>query len=944
MAPFAEKKMIIQVCTFLLLAKACICVYLTYQVEEGQNPGSYIGDIAADTHLTNGVPMKDQKMFWFRQLQRGGGRGGAESEPSLFNISKSGKLYTAQVLDAESLCKYNTECFRMIDVAVRNKESFVKILEIKIIIKDVNDNKPDFQSEEFQLEFTETDMKGTTKFIPNAIDRDVGISNSQLNYRLRKEMSEPFTLSVSKKHDGSTEVGIVLQEKLDREFQDSYHVQVVANDGGVPSKQGVLDVLISVIDINDNRPVFSQNIYNITVNNGHLIYVPVAVLSAKDLDSGKNGRVSYYFSTKSSAVDISYFELNKTSGELYLQQKFFTEPKKSYKLLIEARDEGMPSLSSTATVLVNVLNQQNNAPEIDFISLTTNDVASIYEGVKVNSFIAYVKVTDNDIGRNGEVNCELKHDKLQLQSMGKMKYKIVTKSDIDREIDNFIHFTIMCQDNGTPPLRTTKNFSIQVMDVNDVQPRFTKDVFRFLIFENEDPNFPIGFINATDPDLDEGSDLIYSLLNNQGYLPFEISNFGFISTTRALDREQREEYKFKVFVKDNGTPSLNNTANVVVEVIDKNDNAPYFTFPSVNPFNLDVHYHPQSNNDITTLRASDRDSHVNAFLRYEIQGGNEKQLFTVNLYTGVLSFSRPVYQNDAGSYNLEFVVKDSGEPVLSATCTLSLTLTVSNKTSKMFTAVQKQTDDKIHINLLIIMLVATVIVALVVVISITVCIVRRNNMRNNQYGSGVHGSKLFSQNNMSEYICGQVVPQYDVPVTVVSEQEHNRSSQSTLLRQDPQLLKKAAGQNWKIPPPGTQLTNTLQVAQKTPQRISSGPDVEKENCSVATLSNSYSGKASLLSREATLYEELSGHKSKSSQLHTLSRGKHPNPTTKGSSEAGLCSNNPTNNDVIDLKSIRVTSTTPNIPSQHWNLPTKNSFTAYAKPLPAVPKDTKTELV
>ncbi|XP_052829053.1 protocadherin beta-2 isoform X1 [Octopus bimaculoides] len=927
--------MLIKIYAFLFLLQASLCIDLTYYVEEGQNPGSYIGDIAADTHLVNGVPLKDHSLFWFQQLQKGN-----ESSSKLFNISKSGKLYTAQILDAESLCKYNTECFRMVEVAVRNRESFVKILEIKIIIKDVNDNRPDFQSKEFHLEFTESDMKGTTKFIPNAIDRDVGILNSQLKYRLRKEMSEPFTLSVSRKHDGSTELGIVLEEKLDRELKDSYHVQVVANDGGLPC---VLDVSISVADINDNRPVFSQNIYNITVNNGHLIYIPVVILSAKDLDSGKNGRISYYFSTKSSALDISYFELNKTSGELFLHQKFFTEPKKSYKLLIEARDEGIPPLSSTAIVLVNVINQQNNAPDIDinFISLTTNDVASIFEGVKVNSFIAYVKVTDNDIGQNGEVTCELEHDKLQLQSLGKMKYKIVIKSHIDREIDNFLHFTITCQDNGTPPLRTTKNFSIQVMDVNDVHPQFTKDTFKFLIFENEEPNFPIGFINATDPDLDSGSELTYSLLNNQGYLlPFEISNFGFISTTQSLDREQQDVYKFKVLVKDNGTPSLNNTANVVVEVIDKNDNAPYFTFPSVDPFNLDVHYHPQGKNDITALRASDRDSHVNAFLQYEILGGNDKQLFAVNLYTGVLSFSRPVYQNDAGSYNLQFVVKDSGAPVLSATSTLSLTLTVSNKTSKMFTAVHKQSDDKIHINLLIIMLVATVIVALVVVISITVCIVRRNNLRNNQYTSGVDGSKLFSQNNLSEYICGQVVPQYDVPVTVVSEQEHNRSSQSTLLRQDPQLVKKS-GQSWKIPPPGTQLPNTMQVAaQKTPQRIAAAPDVEKENRTVATLSNSYSGKG-LLNRDARLYEELPGHKS--SQLHTLSRGKHTNPTTKGSNEGNICPN-PTSNDVIDLKSIRVTSASPNIPSQHWNLPMRNSFTSYAKPLPAVPKDTKTELM
>ena len=143
-----------------------------------------------------------------------------------------------------------------------------------------------------------------------------------------------------------------------------------------------------------------------------------------------------------------------------------------------------------------------------------------------------------------------------------------------------------------------------------------------------------------------------------------------ISAIMSLDHEFQNIYKFQVFVKDNGIPSLNNTVNVIVEVTDKNDNAPYFTFPSVNPYNMDVVYYRHHSKNITHLKAADGDSQENAFLKYEIIRGNDKQIFSMNQYTGLLSFNRVLSQQDAGSYELVFVVKDSGSPVLSATTSM----------------------------------------------------------------------------------------------------------------------------------------------------------------------------------------------------------------------------------------------------------------------------------
>ncbi|XP_036365103.1 protocadherin-18-like isoform X3 [Octopus sinensis] len=762
-----------------------ICAEVIFRVKENQNIDSKVGDIAHSTQFLDSLSRSETKQIWFSRLKQGTDRGS-----ELFNVSKSGTLYTAKELDAESLCKYNTDCFKMVEVAVRKKESFIKIIEIKVFIEDINDNKPEFPSEEIHIKFSERDSKGSKISIPNAIDKDMASINSQINYQLRKYANEPFTLSVTKKRFGSSKLEIMLEKKLDREVKDKYLVQIIAIDEGYPPMQSVLNVHINVTDVNDNPPVFSQNIYNVSVSTKHRRDTPIVILSATDNDLGQNGKVSYFFGSKTANIVKTCFELKKSTGEIFLLKTPSLAQKQVQILQIEAKDGGNPPLSSTAMVIVNLVSEKNNAPVIDmnFISESRGNVATISEGIEVGSFIAYVKITDNDVGSNGEVSCSLHHNILLLQSLGRKKYKILVKNRIDREEKSNIDFTITCKDKASPPMKTQRRFSIQVMDVNDEKPQFTKDTFKFLTYENEKPNFPVGFINATDPDLGLGGQLIYSLFSKKNQVvPFKISNFGFISTLQPLDREKQNIYEFQALVRDSGIPLLNNTTNVIIEVMDENDNAPYFTFPSVNPFNLDIHYEPQSNNDVTTLRASDRDSHVNAFLRYEIIGGNHKQLFIINPYTGVLSFSRPVYQNDAGSYDLQFVVRDSGTPVLSATTTVFLTLTVSNSTSQLYTAQHTESDDMIHISLVVIIVIAAVIISTAIVVSIIVCIVQRQNQREVQYGYRTDTNNEFiGDKRQSECATELMCPEYDVPVPILKHPCSSQSSKVASLRKESQ--------------------------------------------------------------------------------------------------------------------------------------------------------------
>ena len=734
--------MFIQVYLLLYTSVTCLATDLTYTIQEGKNPGTLVGDIATDSHIFEDIPSQQHNLITFSQLQKSG-----TGSSQYFHISKkTGKLYTSVTLDAEAMCKRKKECFQIVDVAVRKATSSIRILEIKVKIEDVNDHQPEFPEKQIRIQFDEGHGKGMKRSIPNAKDKDVGIKNSLIDYHLKKVKGDPFKLSISQNVDKTSDLSIILEEMLDREVRDTYVLQITAKDRGSPPKQSVLNIHITVIDVNDNAPVFTQNLYNVTVKNEEIKTQAMIILSATDKDAGKNSKISYQFSSETTDIAKSHFQLNKYSGKIFLYKKFELGEELSHKLSIKATDGGNPPLSSIAMVLVNVINEQNNAPTIavNFVSESTKNTVDISEGVKIGSFIAYVKITDNDEGQNGEVTCNIHHDKFQLQNLGTKKYEVTLKKPLDREKEEHHDVVISCQDKGSPPLHSNSKFSIQVMDINDVEPQFTKDSFKFLIDENQNSRVTVGYINATDPDLGAGGKLTYSLItNNKHFLPFKISTNGLLSAIMSLDHEFQDIYKFQVFVKDNGAPSLNNTVNVIVEVTDKNDNAPYFTFPSVKPYNLDVTYYPHHTKNITQIKAADSDSQENAFLKYEIIRGNDKQMFSMNQYTGLLAFNQQLSSENAGSYQLDIVVKDSGSPVLSATTTLFLTLTISNKTSQMLNVIEIESEEKVHLNLVIIITVIAVTIAVFITASLSICIIRCNGQPNVAYAQALDPSNRY---------------------------------------------------------------------------------------------------------------------------------------------------------------------------------------------------------
>ncbi|XP_052834272.1 protocadherin-11 X-linked isoform X1 [Octopus bimaculoides] len=822
-----------QALTSLLLLVLCLPgIYseggLSYKIREELPAGTFIGNILTDAKILDSVAPEERNLIRLRLLSQAG-----RGSPALFNVSEvSGELHTAQRLDAESLCDVAIICKRTVDVAVQKDKELLKVLKVEVIIEDSNDHVPLFAEKEIEVQFLDGDTN-KRKSIAKATDGDVGVNNSHITYRLEKEeSSDPFRLDVTTRPDGSSDLYLYLDGKLDRETKPGYTVRILAEDNGKPPKKSSLDVKIIVADVNDNAPVFEKAKYNVTTENEVNKSKAIVYVKANDADSGKNGQVSYKFSSRTSSVAKKLFELDEDTGAIYLSQKISVEQPTKYKLFVEAVDGAERPLSAQVVVHVQIIHSQNNPPKIsiNFVSHT----AKITEGANSESFVAYVQVKDPDIGENGKVGCALTHEYFRLRSLDKDDYEVVIKKPVDRETNEHFNVTITCRDQGSPPLQSESNFRVEVddindeypqferpvydvtfeensiigikveavsardkdigqngevryffdrdalpyfivdpqtgiirtvtvfdrestskkefkiyakdlgkpshtssatmrvnvLDVNDEAPVFTEKLFHFKTYENQLPKFPVGFINATDRDLGDGGKLSYSLITDENQvLPFWISDDGFLSVGQLLDHEYQNSYRFKVFVKDNGKPSLNNTVDVLVDVLDENDNRPYFLFPSVTNFSMAIYYYPDGEKEITVLQATDRDSGENARLSYEIVSGNENGLFAVDALYGSLSFAREANRDDNGMYMLQLMVKDRGKPPLSTTANFSLSLVVSNETSNKHGEFLTPSNGGVGQNLLVVIALIAVTGSVGLVILITICVIRWNDRR-----------------------------------------------------------------------------------------------------------------------------------------------------------------------------------------------------------------------
>ncbi|NXR29195.1 PCDBG protein, partial [Cinclus mexicanus] len=509
-----------QVILFIL----CICVCqsgaetLRYSLPEEMERDSFVANIAKDL----GVPLS--------QLAARKARVVSEGNEQLFRLNQNTGVLTAkESLDREEICPQSDTCTLFFKIFFENP---LQLVRGEVEVRDVNDNSPVFPEKEMVLKILETASPGSRFPLESALDKDVGINGLQ-NYSLGP--NPHFSLAIGTAKDGVKYLELVLQSQLDREEQGELNLLLTATDGGSPPRSGTAQIRIVVLDANDNIPVFERETYEVRLAENSPLEQLVARVAAADPDEGSNGEVRYTF-TQTSERSRQLFQLNPTTGEIRVAGKLDFEEAKSHKMVVKATDGA--GLSAHCKVQVEILDVNDNAPEIALTSLT----ASIPEDAPPRTVVALFSVRDRDSGDNGRTECSIDGDlPFSLTPTFDNYYELRTSAALDRERTAEYNITITATDWGTKRLSSQERIFVQISDVNDNPPEFTQELYIMSVTENNIPMLRIGSLKATDADAGENARVRYALVRQEGKEQPEISvnaENGDVYILRPLDYEK----------------------------------------------------------------------------------------------------------------------------------------------------------------------------------------------------------------------------------------------------------------------------------------------------------------------------------------------------------------------------------------------------------------------
>ncbi|XP_032363305.1 protocadherin Fat 3 isoform X2 [Etheostoma spectabile] len=532
---------------------------------------------------------------------------------------------------------------------------FVSQATVEVTVIDTNDNSPICEQAVYTASVPEDVPVNSVLLRVGATDADVGTS-AWIQYSLHGPGSQDFSMDPD---TGEIKSSMT----LDHEMTPYYRLVSQATDGG--GRWCRAEVQLAVTDVNDNPPIFTLSQYTASVYEDTATKALLTRIQAIDPDEAGLGRMVVYSLADSAGGS---FSIDRTSGIVVLERILDREVQSAYQITVHASDQGSPlPLSSLVNVTITVLDINDNPPVFE----RRDQLATVPEDVGVGTEVLRVYAASKDIGTNAEINYSIRsgneHGKFHIHPL---TGAILVAQPLDYETCRDYFLTVEARDGGTPPLSAITTVNINLTDVNDNAPMFSRDLYSAVVSEDATTGESVVQLVAEDVDSQLNGAVLYSIISGDRDEQFFMDPLrGVIKVNKPLDRETVPSYSLAVRALDSGVPAMSSTVMVNIDISDINDNPPTFS-----PANLTtvIQENKPIGTSILQLSVIDLDSsHNGQPFDFRILTGNEGGEFVLEK-DGTLVANQVFRRDLAAQYVIVIQVTDSGKPRLSSSSVLTV--------------------------------------------------------------------------------------------------------------------------------------------------------------------------------------------------------------------------------------------------------------------------------
>ncbi|XP_067852678.1 protocadherin-10-like [Heptranchias perlo] len=476
---------------------------------------------------------------------------------------------------------------------------------------------------------------------------------------------------------------LFVKEKIDREqLCGPSATCVLSLETVIENPFSLYDIEVEILDVNDNAPTFPKNLFHLEISEMAAPGRRYPLECAHDPDVGTNSLQSYQL------VANEYFALNVESRNgnedmpvLVLEKPLDREKTSSHRLVLIAKDGGVPERSGTAQIIIRVQDANDNTP------LFPQPVyrVSLLENIPKTTLVIKLNATDLDDSSNGEIVYSFSsHTSVRVRELFALDSKtgeIRVKENLNYEENSVFEINIQAMDKGPYAIPAYCHVLVQIEDINDNAPEVTVSTLFSPIPEHSVPGTVVALISATDKDSGENGLVECQVTNNLSFqLDSSSKKYLTLRTQQVLDRENISRYEVTVLCSDSGSPPLTSKKVILVEVSDINDNAPRFAQPLYTAYVMENNVIGTS---IFSVTAFDPDLNQNSRLNYsitttQVQGESVLNYVYIQSEKGVIFSQRSYDYEILKNFQIQVQVQDSGVPPLSSNVSVEVIILDQN--------------------------------------------------------------------------------------------------------------------------------------------------------------------------------------------------------------------------------------------------------------------------